>query len=167
MAPGLDRKFPRCTRGGLGAHPGLIEEFDEGEGEQHEQEEHPREQHHDRKHAAEVRVEGDVAEAERGHHRERPVEARNPGVLLTLAQHQQVEADREEDDHRPESEEEAHEYTEIANSAPAADQCRKLCGKRLEHTRPSWWLRTATVSSDSSPRASTLGNIFRQVARKR
>ncbi len=103
----LGRQFARRARRGLRLHPRLVEELDEGEGQQHQQEDDPRKKHQDREDAPEVRMESDVAEAKRRHHGESPVEAGDPGVLLPLAQHQDVEDHGVDRDHAHQDEQEA------------------------------------------------------------
>ena len=62
-------------------------------------------------------MERDVAEAQRGHHGERPVEAGKPGVVLSLAQHEEVECDRVDRDHRGNQDQEAGQAAELGAGA--------------------------------------------------
>jgi hypothetical protein len=65
-------------------------------------------------------LKGDVTEAERGHDGEGPVEAGQPGVLLSLLFHDDVEQDRVEDHERGEGKEEAEKQLEIALAVATA-----------------------------------------------
>jgi hypothetical protein len=64
--------------------PPRVKQPDEQEGQHHQEKHHSREQHDDAEDAADIAFERDVAEAERRHHDERPVEAGDPGMRLVL-----------------------------------------------------------------------------------
>ncbi len=83
-------------------HPRDEHELDEDEGEHHQQECRTREKNNDREDPAGVGLEGDVAEAERRHRREGPVDARRPGKGAALAGHELVEECAEHSHHRHE-----------------------------------------------------------------
>jgi hypothetical protein len=82
-----------------GLHPRHEDELDEGERQQHQDERRAGQQHHDREQPAEVGAEDDVAEAERRHRDQRPVDRRRPAVHLALALHDHVEHRAEQGDH--------------------------------------------------------------------
>jgi hypothetical protein len=59
---------------------------------QDDEQEHETAEEHDRAEGpTKIRVERDVAEAERAHHREGPVDPGEPGVILSLPRHDHVE----------------------------------------------------------------------------
>ena len=78
------RHFPRRPQPHARLEPRRVEQPDEQERQHHQQEHDAREQHDDAEDAADVARERDVAEPERRHHDERPVEAGDPRVLLVL-----------------------------------------------------------------------------------
>ena len=90
MAPGLRRQLLRCPFPGLGLDPRGIEELDEGERKQCQQEDHPGQKHHDGKGPPQIRVKRDVPKAERRHHREGPVKAGDPRMVLPLQRHEKM-----------------------------------------------------------------------------
>ena len=53
-------------------------------------------QHQDGERPPQIASEGDVAETQGAHHRESPIDTREPGMLLVLVGHQEVKYDREE-----------------------------------------------------------------------
>ena len=67
-----------CAQVDLRLEPRRIEEPDDRERRDDQEHHDPGEQDHDREAAAEIALERDVAEAQRAHHGERPVEAREP-----------------------------------------------------------------------------------------
>ncbi|MBW2401002.1 MAG: hypothetical protein JRG80_17335 [Deltaproteobacteria bacterium] len=87
-------QLARRTQVELRLEPGRVEEPDEHERQHDHQQHDPGEQHEDAEDASGIRVERDVAEPERAHHRERPIETRDPRVPLALEQHHAVEGDR-------------------------------------------------------------------------
>ena len=94
-----------------GSKIGGVEVTDDDEGQHDEQHHDAGEQHEQAEDAAQVAMEGDVPEAQGAHHRERPVEARQPGVLLALLEHQDME-DRRVGDH------DEAEQKQVAEEAP-------------------------------------------------
>lgn len=58
-------------------------------------------------------MKGDVTETERRHHGERPIEACDPSVFLTLAQHQDVEQDAVGDDEAQQDQQKLDEGSQI------------------------------------------------------
>ena len=83
----------------LGLQPGGVKVPDKGERQHDEKQDYPGTQHDDAEDATDVRVEGDVPESEGAHHRQRPVQAGQPGVLLVLENlHQDMEQHRVQDD---------------------------------------------------------------------
>ena len=64
--------------------PRRVEQADEHERQHHQQQDDSREQHDNAEQPAGIARERDVAESQRGHHHQRPVEAGDPGVLLAL-----------------------------------------------------------------------------------
>jgi hypothetical protein len=102
----------------------------------------------------EIALEGDIAEAQRRHHGEGPIEAGEPGVLLALPLHEDVEDDGIEPDHRQDQEQEAHEAPHIAlPRAVLGDrgQLRRehlhyhstiLSLMRVDHAGGTWRVRT-------------------------
>jgi len=122
MFAGVFGQLPRCPGPGLYLQPGSIEKLDEGEG-QHDQHKHRAgQQHQDGKEPAQIRVKGDVAEAERRHHRQGPVHTGDPGVLLSLAYHQKMEQDGVEGDHGRDN---AHEFEQDLN-VPLSRPVKKI-----------------------------------------
>ena len=127
------------------SHPRLeprgIEQPDEQERQHHQQEHHPRHEDDHAEQAADVGGEGDVAEPQRRHHHERPVEAGDPGVLLALdPPHDQVEEDRVDRDHHDEEAQVLEERREIGARFSLREEEAELAGQDT-----SW--RAAYVSA--------------------
>ncbi len=93
VSPGFRRQLLGGTALRFRLDPRCPEELDDREWQQDQHEHNAREKHEYREGAADVRLERDIAEAEGGHHRQRPVDASGPGVLLALGRHQHVEHD--------------------------------------------------------------------------
>ena len=91
VAVGAQRKFPGGPGRSLGPHPWSIEKLNKGEGQEHQQEDHPGAQHDDGEKPPEISMEGNIAKPQRAHDGERPIEPRDPTVVLTLPLHQVVE----------------------------------------------------------------------------
>ena len=79
--------------GFLGFHPGRVEELNKGKRQEHQQKNNAAEQDDGRKDPSQVRMEGNVAEAEGGHYSQRPIEAGDPTLLAAFIGHQVVEGD--------------------------------------------------------------------------
>lgn len=68
----------------------------------------------DRKQPAKIAVEGDVAESQRSHHGQCPVESGEPGMFLPLAHHEEVEENGEKSHPRQERKHEPNQRLQIA-----------------------------------------------------
>lgn len=112
----------------LQAHPGGVEELNEGEGEEDEQEKDAAEEDDAGKDAPQVGLEGDVAEAQGGHDGEGPVEAGNPAVELPFVFHDVVEEDAVGGDDAGEEEEEAQEVEDADAAGAVAQEVVELAG---------------------------------------
>ena len=126
---------PRGAPGRLRLDPRPVEELDEREGQQHQKEEDAGRQHDHGEGPAEVAVERDVPEPERGHHGERPVEPREPRVVLSFPDHQRVEQDGIRQDHRNQRAHELGQDTQIALTAPGTERGVDR-GEGLQHLAP-------------------------------
>jgi hypothetical protein len=111
--------------------PGRVEEADEGEGKDDQQQQDPGEQHRDAEEAPEVAVESDVSEAEGAHHRERPVETGEPGMLLALMQHHQVEQHRVEQNGAGEERQVLEQCSQVASRFLLLEEVRDLRREKL------------------------------------
>jgi len=121
----------------LRLEPGGVEVPDEDEG-QHDQQQHDaREEHHDAEDPADVRVERDVAEPERAHHGEGPVEAGQPGVLLPLVEHEDVEEDGVDRDRCREEAEVLQQDADVRAVLGAREQVGELRCQELHARSPS------------------------------
>lgn len=78
-------------------------------------------------------MEGDVAEAEGGHYRERPVKAGYPAVLMSFVEHQQVEQDAVEGDGRQQEAEEFDQQQDIFAMGRTLQQKDQLNGQKFKH----------------------------------
>ena len=95
--------------------PRPVEGADEGEGQQDEQQDDARHQDENAEYFADVAVEHDVAETQRAHDRQGPVEPRNPGVVLSFhADHDDVEDDRVDHDDGHEDAEKLEQDAQVA-----------------------------------------------------
>ncbi len=122
--------------GGLEPHPGLeprgVEEPDEDEGEDDQEEEHPGQEDDDAKQSPHVAVEGDVAEAEGGHHRKGPVDPRDPGVLLSLhVAHDEPKGGGEDRDGGQEQDQVAGQGLGVAPGLARGEDREELAGEVL------------------------------------
>ena len=63
--------------------------------------------------AAEIGMERDVSETERGHHGQRPVDTGDPAVLFALPCHQKVKTDAIHPNHRDQQQEELRERPQV------------------------------------------------------
>jgi len=68
-------------------------------------------------------MKGDVPEPERRHHREGPVKTGDPGMVLPLIGHQEME-DHAEDGHH--DRQHKHEFEELAEVSPCAFSLEKV-----------------------------------------
>jgi hypothetical protein len=99
VAGGARRYLPRRPHPHAGLEPRRVEQADEQEREHHQQEEDARAQHDHAENPAQIAREDDVAEAERRHHHQGPVEPRDPRVLLAFdvqlddVEHHRVQGD--------------------------------------------------------------------------
>jgi hypothetical protein len=123
------RQLARRTQLPRGLHPRRVEELDERERQQDQQEDDAREHHHDRERSPRVVLERDVAEAQRRHHRQRPVEARQPRVLLPLGRHQQMEDHAERGDHHHEQQDEPQQRLHVLPRAAVLREGGELGGQ--------------------------------------
>src|SRR5688572_6700109 len=78
------RHFPGRPQANARLEPWRVEKPDEQEGQHHQQEHDAGQQHDDAEDPAYIACKRDVAEPERGHDDERPVQAGDPRVLLVL-----------------------------------------------------------------------------------
>ena len=85
--------------------PRAVHVLHKGEGQENGEIDEAHQEHQHGEYAAEIRCERNVAEAQRGHDREAPVHAGEPGLLLPLVDHEEVEADGEERDDQHEDQE--------------------------------------------------------------
>ena len=107
--------------------PRRVEQADEHERQHHQQQDDPGQQHGDAEQPADVTGKGDVTEAERGHHDQRPVEAGDPRVLLALDPAlDDVKQDGVERDDREQRQQVFQQRAEITARFAVADQIRKL-----------------------------------------
>jgi hypothetical protein len=84
VAAHVGRHLPRGAQPHARLEPGRVELPDEPERQHHQEEHDTGEEHDDAEQTADVAGERDVAEPQRGHHDQRPVEAGDPRVLLAL-----------------------------------------------------------------------------------
>ncbi len=77
-------------------------------------------------------MEGDVTKAERAHHRERPIEAGEPRVLLALVHHYRVEDDRVNPNHHAYKREILHQRAHVAANRMVAEEIGKLSADELQ-----------------------------------
>ena len=100
------RHEARRAQADAGLEPRRVKQADEEERQHHQQKHNAGQQHDDAEEAADVAGERDVAETQRGHHHERPVETGYPGVRLVLdAQLDHMEEERvDRDESRQEGE---------------------------------------------------------------
>ena len=130
----LRRKRSRHALLLLPLQPGLVDVLDEGEWQEHHEVEHAEEQDQNGKSPAEIRCEGDVAEAEGRHDRERPVQARQPGVLLAFVEHDEVEDDTEDRERQDEDGHVApHERLVLSGRALGHEGHEQLEGEEFHH----------------------------------
>jgi hypothetical protein len=73
-------------------HPRDVEELDEHERHQDQHEHRSGQQDDAREESSQIGVERDVAEPQRGHHDQHPVDRRRPTVLLPFQRHQHVKS---------------------------------------------------------------------------
>ncbi len=69
------------------------------------------------KRAAQVRMKGNIAETQSGHHREGPVNTGDPGIVLPLKGHQEMEDDAVDGHQKGQNEKEFEKQAEIAFGA--------------------------------------------------
>jgi len=139
VIPRPGRQLAGSAVAGLGLDPGAVKELDEHEGEQGQQEDHPGQQHDDGERLAQVRREGDVAEAQRGHDREGPVHPRDPGVILPFRGHDVMEDDAVDGHHAREHEHEIEELTEVAPGAGPLEKIADDGGIEFHGPSPPGW----------------------------
>ena len=131
----LGRQGARHPRLVLGLEPGRVEELDEGERQHDQQEEDAADQHDDGEQPPQVAVEGDVAEPQGGHHRERPVDAGNRGEVAALVGHDHVE-EKAEDRHQHRQEQgELGQGADVAARPPVLEQVEQLRGQKFHRRR--------------------------------
>lgn len=123
--------YARRARGGLGAHPGCVEELDEGEGEEDEHERNARGQHHHGEEAPQVTLKGDVPESEGRHDGERPVEPRHPAVALPFQVHEEVKEDAVNDDQPEKNQKQIAKRLQILPARPALEHRAQDGDQRL------------------------------------
>jgi hypothetical protein len=116
--------------------PGGVEQADEQERQHHQQQHDAGEQHDDAEQAADVAGEGDVAEAQRGHHHQRPVEAGDPRVLLALdAELDDVEEDGVERDDGAQRQDVLQQRAQVGAPLAIAEEVRQLAAGELHRRR--------------------------------
>ena len=95
--------------------PRRVERAYQGEGQQDEEHDDARHQHENAEDPPDIAVEDDVAEPQRAHDRQGPVETRDPGVVLTFqADHDDVEDDGVDDDHSQQDAEKLEQHAQVA-----------------------------------------------------
>ena len=115
--------------------------MDEEKGQHDQQEHHPREKDDDAEEPPEIAREGDIAEPERRHHDERPVEAGNPGILLAFhldldhVEEHRVGGD-EEAEKREVSEKSRHVRARLAGGEQEAQLTRQILHREPGTLRP-------------------------------
>lgn len=107
-------------------HPRHEDELDEGERQHRQDHDDTGQQHHDGEQPADARFERDVTEAQRGHHRQRPVDARRPAVVASLRGHQDMECDAEHDDQN----DDAGDHPQHQTCVPAPERIRERAQQR-------------------------------------
>ena len=118
----------------LRLHPGSVEELDKCEWQQDQEKDHSGEQDNDRKDAPEVTRKGNVPKAERGHHRQCPIQAGNPAMLTTFEKHYDVKQDAENSNEKSENQQEAKQKANVATAGRRLQEISELRGQEL-HTR--------------------------------
>ena len=93
--------------------PRRVHNSDEEEREDDEEQHHAGQQHEGGERAAQVALERDITEAEGAHHGERPIDSREPRVVLTFPRHDRVEKPAEEQHDRDEEDHVFHERREL------------------------------------------------------
>ena len=83
-------QLPRRQGGCLRLHPRRIEELDKGEGKQDQHEQRTAQQDDNGKQAAQIGLKRNITETQRGHNRERPVNAAEPAEASSFPRHQEV-----------------------------------------------------------------------------
>ena len=137
MAGHLGRQGARHPRLVLGLEPGRVEELDEGERQHDQQEEDAAHQHDDGEQPPQVAVEGDVAEPQGGHHRERPVDTRDRGEVAALVGHDHVEEEAEDRHQHRQKQGELGQGADVAARPPVLEQVEQLRGQKFHCCPPT------------------------------
>ncbi len=159
VATGVGGELARRPRRGLRLHPRHVEELDEGEGQQDEHEHGPGEQDHDREQAPDIGVKGDVPKAEGRHHGQGPVDTGDPGVVVPLPLHQEVEPDGVDEDQGREDQGEAEEDAEVPPTPPAARGGHDLRYQELHDPPPGRGVSLTDPRGVSPARAGLRGEL--------
>jgi len=80
-------------------------------------------------------MEGDVAKAQRRHHRQRPVKAGDPGVVLPLPGHEQVKQDAEEENESDEDDHQTQQRMQLGAAGAVLKNGGDNGGKALDCRR--------------------------------
>ena len=112
MPPDPGRQAARHHVLFLAFQPRHVKMLDKGERHHDQEKDHARHQHDDGKDTPRVRGKRDIAETERGHDRQRPVDPGDPGMLLPFILHEPVENNAVGGDHDAQGDEKApqHDY---------------------------------------------------------
>jgi hypothetical protein len=112
--------------------PRRVHEPNKEEREDDEEQDHAGQQHNRAEHPTQVRLECDVSEAERAHHRERPVDPREPRVILALPSHDYMENPAVQQHDRDHEDDVSHERRELpAQSRAPGDERGEVSAHRL------------------------------------
>ncbi|OPZ03708.1 MAG: hypothetical protein BWZ10_03274 [candidate division BRC1 bacterium ADurb.BinA364] len=149
MPRDIRRRFPWSAHTQPRLQPGRVEKTNEQKRHHDQQQHDSRKQHNQAEESAKIALKGDVAEAQRAHHRQRPVQPRDPRVLALLHNHQRMEQYRVEGDDRQQQREEAKQRKQIAPRFALRHQGGQL-GAQDFHTRKSS-SRSARIKVPESP----------------
>ena len=94
-----------------------VKKLDEGEGQHDQEQQHAGHEHHDGENPSQIGSEGNVAEAQGGHDRQRPVHAGHPGEAAVLVLHDVVKQNAVEGDKAQQHGEKAQQKTHVAAHA--------------------------------------------------
>ena len=101
----------------LGLQPRGVKKLDKGEGQHDQEQQHAGHEHYDGENPSQIRSEGNVAEAQGGHDRQRPVHAGHPGEAAVLVLHDVVKQNAVEGDKAQQHGEKAQQKTYVAAHA--------------------------------------------------